>query len=312
MRREARHARRHLPQRRLHPVQGSFARPSQKASLRVVDESTDDGAHTRTHEHTNTQALLHASHLYHDAGHNYAKYGVMVDKVSINLPAMMSSKDKAVTGLTRGIAHLFKKNKVSHAPGLGTIKSPTEVAVTAADGSVGTIRTKNILIATGSDIVGLPFLKIDEKTVVSSTGALSLSAVPKKMVVIGGGVIGLELGSVWSRLGAEVTVVEFLPRIAAGADSKIAYVSLCGTRDQRRVDTNTHLVCCFCCLCCCFCSDEFQKILTSQGIKFKTSSKVTAVNKVGDVHKISVEPAAGGATETVCLCVCRYRCRYWC
>ena len=154
----------------------------------------------------------------------------------------MKQKSTAVSGLTGGIAHLFKKYKVTNATGFGKITGPNEVQVTADDGSVSTLKAKNILIATGSDVMSLPglevlyshilmfcgwlgnrrWLQIDEKTIISSTGALSLESIPKKMVVIGGGVIGLEMGSVWSRLGTEVTVVEFADHICAGADSEIA------------------------------------------------------------------------------------------
>jgi dihydrolipoamide dehydrogenase len=138
---------------------------------------------------------------------------------------MMKAKEERVFGLTSGIEMLFKKNKVNYVKGKGTITGPNEVKATLTEGGSQTIKTKNIIIATGSEVTPLPGIKIDEKQIVSSTGALSLTAVPKKMIVVGGGVIGLEMGSVWSRLGAEVTVVEFTPRIAAGADDEVAYGS---------------------------------------------------------------------------------------
>jgi dihydrolipoyl dehydrogenase len=180
---------------------------------------------------------------------------------------MMKAKEKAVSGLTGGISGLFKKNKVTGMFGHGTVVSPNEVKVVGEDGKEETVKTKNILIATGSDVASLPGIEIDEKTIISSTGALSLSAVPKKMVVIGGGVIGLELGSVWNRLGAQVTVVEFMDRIAAGADHKIA--------------------------------DDFKKILGKQGMQFKMKTKVTSIENTAGGHIVNVESADGGNEEQI-------------
>lgn len=213
-----------------------------------------------------SKALLHASHLYEEAQHRFGHYGIKVSGLSLDLPQMMKQKDTAVTGLTSGIKYLFGKNKVNHAYGLGTIVGPNEVVVTAEDGSKQTIRAKNILIATGSEVACPPGIQIDEKKVVSSTGALSLSEVPKRLVVIGGGVIGLELGSVWRRLGSEVTVIEFTERICAGGDFEIC--------------------------------KEFKKILEKQGFKFVMNSKVTSVKQTSGACQLTVEPAAGGAATT--------------
>jgi len=214
-----------------------------------------------------SKALLHASHMYEDASHNFAKYGVIAEKVSFDLEQMMKSKEKAVNGLTGGIQFLFKKNKVNGVFGHGSVVSPNEVKVVDDSGKEEIIKTKNILIATGSDVASLPGIDIDEKTIISSTGALSLSKVPEKMVVIGGGVIGLELGSVWSRLGAKVTVVEYLDRIAAGADGKIA--------------------------------DEFKKILGKQGMEFKMETKVESISNSGSGHVVHTSAAEGGNEENI-------------
>ncbi|EGG23953.1 dihydrolipoamide:NAD oxidoreductase [Cavenderia fasciculata] len=197
-----------------------------------------------------SKALLNASHMYEDAKTRFSNYGVKVGSVEVSVADMMKYKEKSVNGLTSGIEGLFKKNKVSYSKGHGSIVSPNQVEVTAADGTKSVINTKNIVIATGSDVVSLPGLVIDEKQIVSSTGALSLTTVPKRLVVIGGGVIGLELGSVWSRLGSETTVVEFTPRIAAGADGEVA--------------------------------KKFQRTLEKQHIKFHLETKVTGVTKNAD------------------------------
>lgn len=183
----------------------------------------------------------------------------------------MGTKEKAVKGLTGGVAYLLKANKVAHLQGFGSIVSPNEVAVTGADNTQKTYKTKNILIATGSEVTPFPGITIDEERVVSSTGALSLKKVPESIVMIGGGVIGLELGSVWSRLGSKVTCVEFLPHIGGmGIDMEV--------------------------------SKSFQKTLTKQGIQFKLNHKVVSAD-VSDPNKISVnvEAVKGGATSTVSL-----------
>ncbi len=181
----------------------------------------------------------------------------------------MGTKEKAVKGLTGGVAFLLKSNKVAHLQGFGSIVGPNEVAVTGADNTQKTYRTKNILIATGSEVTPFPGITIDEERVVSSTGALSLKKVPETMTIIGGGVIGLELGSVWSRLGTKVTCVEFLAHVGGmGIDMEL--------------------------------SKAFQKTLTKQGIQFKLQQKVMSAD-VSDPNKIlvNIEAVKGGATSTV-------------
>jgi len=216
-----------------------------------------------------SKALLHSSELYEEATHGMEKHGIKVGKVSLDLAAMMAQKDKTVGELTSGIEFLFKKNKVDYIQGLGTITGPGSIKVALNDGGDQDVSAKNIIIATGSDVASLPGIDIDEKQVVSSTGALELPKVPKHMVVIGGGVIGLELGSVWRRLGAEVTVVEYMDRITPEMDKEV--------------------------------SKTFQRILKKQGMKFKMSSKVTDIAKLKSKVKVSVEPAAGGdATQIDC------------
>jgi len=213
-----------------------------------------------------SKALLNASHKYEEARLHFGHHGIKVEGVSIDLPTLMKAKEERVNGLTSGIEGLFKKNKVTYVKGWGTITGPNEVKVNLAEGGTQTLSSKNIIIATGSDVASPPSIKIDEKSIVSSTGALSLPAVPKTMIVVGGGVIGLELGSVWARLGAQVTVVEFTGRIAAGADGEVA--------------------------------KEFQKVLTRQGMKFMLNSKVSEAKarKEGGVDLV-VEDAQGGNTQ---------------
>ena len=160
-----------------------------------------------------SKALLHGSHLFEEANHTMAEWGVKAEKVSLDLKALMASKDKAVTDLTKGVEFLFKKNKIDYLVGTGKITAKDTVEVALNDGKSQTLKTKNILIATGSEVAPLPGIEIDEKQIVSSTGAIALPKVPKSLIVIGGGVIGLELGQVWRRLGAEVTVIEFLDRV---------------------------------------------------------------------------------------------------
>jgi len=206
-----------------------------------------------------SKSLLNNSHLYHQAAHNDLKNrGIDFDNVRLNLPVMMKQKEKAVSGLTGGIAHLFKSNKVTRCDGHGQVASPNLVKVIKADGTEDLIPTKNILIATGSEVTPFPGITVDEVKVVSSTGALSLKEVPKKMIVIGAGVIGMELGSVWSRLGSEVTMVEFLPAVGGmGIDGEVSKTS--------------------------------QRILTKQGLKFKMSTKVVSADTSSDVIKVNVE-----------------------
>jgi dihydrolipoamide dehydrogenase len=214
-----------------------------------------------------SKALLHASHMFEEAGTHFKTLGIDVGKPKLDLKAMLAHKDDAIAGNTKGIEFLLKKNKIDAFHGTGKVLSAGKVSVTGPDGKAQEIETKNIVIATGSDVVSLPGIEIDEKRIVSSTGALDLTEVPKKMVVIGGGVIGLELGSVWRRLGAEVTVVEFLDRILAGMDGDVA--------------------------------KQFQRMLQKQGVSFKLGSKVTSAKASGKGVKLTVEPAKGGDAETL-------------
>ncbi|MEG3637797.1 dihydrolipoyl dehydrogenase [Magnetococcus sp. PR-3] len=214
-----------------------------------------------------SKALLQSSHHLEVAQHEMADHGVEVKGVKANLAAMMNRKDEVVKGLTGGIAFLFKKNKVTHLIGSGTIVDSETVKVTDADGKDQEIKTENILIATGSDVATLPGLEIDEKQIISSTGALALAKVPKKMIVIGAGVIGLELGSVWRRLGSEVTVVEFLDGILPGMDGEIRKTA--------------------------------QRTLTKQGMKFKLGTKVTGAKTLKKGVKLTMEPVKGGDEEVL-------------
>jgi len=212
-----------------------------------------------------SKAMLHASELFNEAGHGFAKMGIKVQPV-LDLPTMMKFKQDAIDGNTKGIDFLFKKNKITSIRGAGKIIAAGKVEVTTESGAAQIVEAKNIVIATGSDVAKLKGIDIDEERVVSSTGALELKQVPGKLLVVGAGVIGLELGSVWSRLGAKVTVVEFLDRILPGMDLEIA--------------------------------KTFQRTLQKQGFAFKLSSKVTGIEK-GKTLKVSVEPAAGGAAESL-------------
>lgn len=214
-----------------------------------------------------SKALLESSEHYHAALHDLKKHGVKVGNVGLDLPTMLTRKDKVVLENNKGIEFLFKKNKIDWLKGYGKILAPGQVEVRAADGSAQTHQTKNIIIATGSVPVELPFLKYDEKKIVSSTGALSLSEVPKKMAVVGGGVIGLELGSVWARLGAEVTVIEFAPQI-------------CSMVDQESINV-------------------LVKYLTREGMKFMTSTKVTGSKMVGNEVELSFEDMKANTTGTM-------------
>ncbi len=213
-----------------------------------------------------SKALLHASELYDAAGHELPAMGIEV-KPKLDLQKMMAFKDEGVKGNVDGVAFLLRKNKVDHFHGTGRIAGPGKVEITFINGEKQALEAKSVVIATGSDVARLPGIDIDEKTIVSSTGALSLGKVPKRMLVIGAGVIGLELGSVWRRLGAEVTVVEFLDRILPGLDGEVAR--------------------------------QMQKILAKQGMTFKLGHKVTAVEKAGAAHKVAIEPANGGKAETI-------------
>lgn len=213
-----------------------------------------------------SKALLHASEMFEEAGHSFAKMGVSVSSPKLDLPAMMNFKQQGIDGNVKGVEFLMKKNKIDVLKGTGKILGTGKVEV-SADGKSQVIETKNIVIATGSDIARLKGIEIDEKRIVSSTGALSLDKVPGKLLIVGAGVIGLELGSVWHRLGADVVVVEFLDRILPGMDGEIA--------------------------------KQFQRILEKQGFAFKLGAKVTAVDTSGKTLKATIEPAAGGAAETL-------------
>jgi dihydrolipoamide dehydrogenase len=214
-----------------------------------------------------SKALLHASELFDEAGHAFAKMGIGVGKPVLDLAAMQKFKDEGVDGNVKGVAFLFKKNKIDPYIGVGRIVAPGKIEVKAADGTTSTIETKAMVIATGSDVTRLKGIVIDEKRIVSSTGALVFDKVPQRLLVVGAGVIGLELGSVWRRLGAEVEVVEFLDRILPGMDNEVAR--------------------------------QFQRILEKQGLTFKLSSKVTAIDSSGKRLKASVEPAAGGPAQEI-------------
>src|SRR5215510_1035516 len=214
-----------------------------------------------------SKALLHASELYEESGHLFDKMGIKVGRPKLDLAAMMKFKDEGVDGNVKGVAFLFRKNKIDTFQGAGRIAAPGKVEVKAADGKTETIEAKAIVIATGSDVARLPGIDIDERRIVSSTGALVLDKVPDRLLVVGAGVIGLELGSVWRRLGSEVTVVEFLDRILPGIDNEVCR--------------------------------QFQRLMEKQGITFKLSSKVTAVDAADGKLKARIEPAAGGAAQTL-------------
>jgi dihydrolipoamide dehydrogenase len=213
-----------------------------------------------------SKALLHASEMFEEAEHSFAKMGVSVSAPKLDLPAMMNFKQQGIDGNVKGVDFLMKKNKVDVIHGTGKILGTGRVEV-SGNPSSQVIETKNIVIATGSDIARLKGIEIDEKRIVSSTGALSLDGVPGKLLIVGAGVIGLELGSVWHRLGAEVVVVEFLDRILPGMDGEIA--------------------------------KQFQRILEKQGFAFKLGAKVTGIDTSGNRLAAKVEPAAGGAAETL-------------
>ena len=214
-----------------------------------------------------SKALLHASEMYEAAaGKAFATLGIEVTP-KLNLAQMMQQKAESVTALTKGVEFLMKKNKAEWVKGAGRIAGPGKVDVTGADGAVVTLETRNIVIATGSEPSSLPGVTVDQVRIVDSTGALSLPEVPGSLVVIGAGIIGLELGSVWRRLGAKVTVVEFLDRITPGMDAETA--------------------------------KTFQRALTKQGMEFKLSSKVTGAKASKTKVDLTVEPVAGGPAETL-------------
>lgn len=215
-----------------------------------------------------SKALLHASEVFAEAGHSFDTLGVEVTP-KLNLGKMLAHKDTTVKANVTGVEFLFKKNKITAFIGTGKIVGKGKVSVTAEDGKVEEIEAKSIIIATGSDVAGIPGVKVDldEKVIVSSTGALSFDKVPGSLIVVGGGVIGLELGSVWARLGAKVTVVEYLDKVLGPMDGEV--------------------------------SKQFQRLLEKQGIAFKLGAKVTGVEKAGKGAKVTFEPVKGGAAETL-------------
>ncbi|MEM6666570.1 MAG: dihydrolipoyl dehydrogenase [Pseudomonadota bacterium] len=214
-----------------------------------------------------SKAMLHASDVFEEAGHGMEKLGIRIKGAELDLKGMMAHKDDTVKANVDGVAFLFKKNKITSFHGTGKVVASGKVEVTPEEGDAQVLDTRAIVIATGSDSAPLPGIEIDEKTVVTSTGALEFESVPGHLVVVGAGVIGLELGSVWRRLGAEVTVVEFLDRVLPGMDGDVG--------------------------------KQFHRMLAKQGMTFKLSSKVTGVEKTGKGLKVSVEPAAGGDAETL-------------
>jgi dihydrolipoamide dehydrogenase len=212
-----------------------------------------------------SKALLYASEMFEEAAHSFAKMGVSIPPPKLDLPAMMNFKQQGIDGNVKGVDFLMKKNKIDVIRGKGKILGTGKVEVSGNDGKAQTVETKNIVIATGSDVARLKGVEIDEKRIVSSTGALSLNKVPGKLLIVGAGVIGLELGSVWHRLGTQVTVVEFLDRILPGMDGEVA--------------------------------KQFQRILEKQGFAFKLGTKVTGVDTSGKTLVAQIEPAAGGTAE---------------
>src|SRR6266849_8701668 len=213
-----------------------------------------------------SKSLLYASEMFEEAAHSFAKMCVSVPAPKLDLPSMMKFKQQGIDGNVKGVEFLMKKNKIDVISGKGKILGTGKVEV-ANDGKTQSVETKNIVIATGSDIARLKGIEIDEKRIVSSTGALSLDRVPEKLLIVGAGVIGLELGSVWHRLGAQVIVVEFLDRILPGMDDEVA--------------------------------KQFQRILEKQGFVFKLGTKVTGVDTSGKTLLAQIEPAAGGKSETL-------------
>jgi dihydrolipoamide dehydrogenase len=215
-----------------------------------------------------SKALLQSSHLFEEAGHDLGVHGIVLGPPKIDLAQMMKRKGEVVDATTKGVAFLFRKNKITAFQGTGRIDKPGSVSVVGEDGAVkDTLSTRNILIASGSEVTPLPGVAIDEKRIVSSTGALELAELPERLVVVGAGIIGLELGSVWRRLGSDVTMVEFLDRIAPGVDDEV-------TR-------------------------QLYRSLQRKGLKFKLGSKVTKAEKAGAGVSLTVEPAKGGAAETL-------------
>jgi dihydrolipoamide dehydrogenase len=214
-----------------------------------------------------SKALLHASEKFSEAAHGLAGFGVVTGQPQLDLAAMMKHKDDTVAANVNGVGFLFKKNKIDAFIGHGTITAPGEVEVKASGGSSQKLATKNIVIATGSEAVPLPGIEIDEQTIVSSAGALSFKKVPGKLLVVGAGIIGLELGSVWNRLGSEVTAVEFLDRILPGADGEVA--------------------------------KQFKRLLEKQGFVFRLGHKVTGIEKTPSGLSVTIMPSRGGDALTL-------------
>jgi dihydrolipoamide dehydrogenase len=215
-----------------------------------------------------SKAMLNASELYEEAAHKFGAMGINVGKPSVDLAAMLRYKQQGVDGNVKGVDYLFKKNKIETYHGAGRILAPGKIEVKAEGGKTQVLETKSIVIATGSDAARLNGIDFDEERIVSSTGALDLDKVPHKLLIVGAGIIGVELGSVWRRLGAEVTIVEFLDHILPGIDGEVAR--------------------------------QFQRMMEKQGLVFKLSSKVAAVDASGKMLSVKVEPAAGGgAAETL-------------
>lgn len=216
-----------------------------------------------------SKALLHASEMYHHAAHGMDALGVELAAPKLNLAKMMAHKDATVRSNVEGVSFLFKKNKIDGIQGTGKILAAGKVEITNEKGETQVLETKNIIIATGSEVAGIPGVQvdIDEKVIVSSTGGIALDKVPAKMIVVGGGVIGLELGSVWSRLGAKVTVVEYLDSILGGMDGEV--------------------------------SKQFQRMLAKQGMEFNLGAKVTGVEKADKGAKVTFEPVKGGEAQTL-------------
>lgn len=212
-----------------------------------------------------SKAMLQSSEKFAEASHEMANHGIKIGKLDLDLPTMLARKDKVVKDLTKGIAFLFDKNEIEWIEGEGKILEPGKVQVTDADGETSTLTADSIVIATGSESTPLQGVEVDEKQIVTSTGALELGKVPKHMIIIGAGYIGLEMGSVWRRLGAEVTVVEFLDRITPGMDGEIAKL--------------------------------FQRVLSKQGFKFKLGTKVTGAKTAKSGVTLTLEPAKGGDSE---------------
>jgi len=214
-----------------------------------------------------SKSLLNLSENFHKAQKDFNQQGIEIEGIKLNIEKMMSNKNKSIQVLTKGVEFLFKKNKVTYFKGKGVLFSKNDIVVYESNNKRTNIKSKNIVIATGSDVASLPGVNIDEKNIVSSTGALSFDKVPKKLAIIGGGYIGLEMGSVWSRLGSEVTVIEYLEYITPGMDREI--------------------------------SNEFQKILTKQGIKFKMGSKVESVRNKGNLVLIKYANVKNSKEETI-------------